>query len=61
MTKEKQSPGIAAGFTKEQFLQSRQWEGTDKDILSVVLEDGKTYTVADAKKLLEQFKNSEVK
>ncbi|MNW62401.1 hypothetical protein D3C74_405280 [compost metagenome] len=52
---------ISAGFTKVQFLASRQWEGSDKDILSVVLEDDKLYTLAEATKLVSQFKNSEVK
>ncbi|WP_127575259.1 hypothetical protein [Paenibacillus barengoltzii] len=52
---------IAAGFTKEQFLQSRQWQGIDKDILSVVLEPSKTYTIAEAKRLVEEFKKAQVK
>ncbi|MDN4069263.1 hypothetical protein QYF50_15530 [Paenibacillus vini] len=59
--KEKQTPDIAAGFTKEQFLGSRQWTGTDKDVLSVVLKEGKTYTLAEAKSLVDEFKNGEVK
>lgn len=59
--KEKQTPDIAAGFTKEQFLQSRQWTGTDKDVLAVVLEDSKTYSIAEAKQLVDDFKKGEVK
>ncbi|WP_374718168.1 hypothetical protein [Neobacillus sp.] len=58
MAKEKD---IAAGFTKAQFLQSRQWQGIDKDILSVVLEPSKTYTIAEAKRLIDQFKQGQVK
>lgn len=58
-TKEKQE--LAAGFTKDQFLQSRQWQGIDKDILSVVLDPGKTYTIAEAKRLIDQFKQGQVK
>ena len=58
MAKEKE---VTAGFTKEQFLQSRQWQGTDKDILSVVLEPSKAYTIAEAKKLVEDFKKGQVK
>ncbi|MNJ57384.1 hypothetical protein D3C77_529710 [compost metagenome] len=51
----------AARFTKEQFVQSGQWQGVDRDILSVVLEDHKTYTLAQAKQLVEQFMIGEVK
>lgn len=58
-TKEKQE--LSAGFTKDQFLQSRQWQGIDKDILSVVLEPGKVYTIAEAKRLVEDFKKGQVK
>lgn len=57
-TKEKD---LASGFTKDQFLQSRQWQGIDKDILSVVLEPGKAYTIAEAKRLVEDFKKAQVK
>ncbi|GIO42475.1 hypothetical protein [Paenibacillus apis] len=57
-TKDKE---LAAGFTKDQFLQSRQWQGIDKDILSVVLEPSKTYTIAEAKRLIDQFKQGQVK
>lgn len=60
MVKDKQTD-IASGFTKAQFLQSRHWQGIDKDILSVVLADDKTYTLADAKRLIEQFNNGEVR
>lgn len=50
-----------ACFTKEQFVQSEQWQGVDRDILSIVLEDNKTYSIAQAKQLVEQFMNREVK
>lgn len=59
--KENQKLEITAGFTKEQFLGSRQWSGTDKDVLSVVLEEGKTYTLNEAKSLVDEFKNGEVR
>ena len=52
---------IATGFTKEQFLLSRQWQGIDKDILSITLKDGKRYTIAEAKQLVDKFKRGEVK
>lgn len=58
MAKEKE---LAAGFTREQFMQSKQWQGVDKDILSVVLESGKTYSIDEAKRLIDQFKQGQVK
>lgn len=58
MSKEKE---LAVGFTKEQFLQSRQWQGIDKDILSIVLEPGKTYTIVEAKRMIDDFKKAQVK
>lgn len=51
---------IVRGFTKAQFLQSRQWQGVDKDVLTVLLEDGKTYTISEAKRLVDQFKQGKV-
>lgn len=48
-------------FSKEQILASKQFVGVDKDILSIVLEDGKEYTVEDARKAVETFKNKGVK
>lgn len=51
----------AARFTKEQFVKSEQWQGVDRDILSIVLEDNQTYTIAQAKQLVEQFMSREVK
>lgn len=61
MAKEKQATDAVGGFTKDQFLQSQQWEGTEKDILSAVLNDGKLYSLAEAKRLVEEFKKGEVK
>lgn len=48
-------------YTKKQFLDSRQRAGSDKDILAIVLEDDKTYTKAEANRLVEDFKKRKVK
>lgn len=48
-------------FTKQQFLHTRQRSNVDKDILSVLMEDDQSYTIAEADKMLEQFKNRKVK
>lgn len=57
MTEKKGAPR----FSKQQFLQSRQRTGSDKDILSVVLEEGNTYTIVEAEKLINDFKKRKVK
>lgn len=55
--KAKQEP---ARYAKKQFISSRQRAGADKDILAIVLEDDKTYTLAEAEKLLADFKKRKV-
>lgn len=57
----KERPSAAPRYTKAQFLASRQRSGRDKDILSVVLADGQTYTLAEADKALQQFLKGRVK
>jgi hypothetical protein len=42
-------------FTKNQFLQSRQRSGRDRDILAVVLADGEQYTVSEAERAMENY------
>lgn len=50
-----------ARYAKKQFLGSRERAGADKDILAIVLEDDKRYTLAEADKLLADFKKRKVK
>lgn len=45
-------------FTKEQLLASKKYEA-DRDIISVVLEDG-SYTEKQVTKAIEQFKKGKV-
>lgn len=52
---EQQPAPAALKFTKEQFLTSRQRLGREKDVLAVVLESEKTYTIAEADKAIEEF------
>lgn len=47
-------------YSKEQFLNSTKPIG-NVDALYVVLEDGKYYSRAEAKKLLDEFLNKEIK
>lgn len=46
---------LVATFTKAQFLQSRQRPGYEKDILAAVLEDGKSYTIVEAEKAIQNY------
>lgn len=48
-------------YTKEQFLKSRQRSGREKDVLSVVLEQNKTYTIAEAETAMQAFVKMEAK
>lgn len=52
--------GKQIGFTKSQFLQSRQYKGIEKDILKIKLEDGKKYTHEQAKRAIADFKKRKV-
>ena len=45
----------AALYTKTQFLSSRQRPGKEKDILASVLEDGKSYTIAEAEEAIQSY------
>lgn len=47
-------------FTKEQLRNSRKYRN-EKDILGVVLEDGKDYTIEETDKLIKGFKERKVK
>lgn len=61
MSNKEKSKDEPARYAKKQFLGSRQRAGAEKDILAIVLEDGKTYTLAEANKLVEDFKKRKVK
>lgn len=52
---------ISPKFTKDQFLQSRQRSGQEKDILAAVLEDNKAYTIAEADKAIQNYLKRGVK
>lgn len=50
----KRTQAKQATFSKQDILQSNQFTNVQKDFLHAFLDDGKTYTIADAKKILEQ-------
>ncbi|AIQ76661.1 MULTISPECIES: hypothetical protein [Paenibacillus] len=48
------------GFSKEQIVNSSLFTPREKDILNVILQDGKNYTLEEAKQSMGLFKNKEV-
>lgn len=49
----------AAGYTKEQLLKSKRYTGVERDILNVILGDGR-YTHEQTKKLIDDFRKRKV-
>ncbi|MGM1048654.1 MAG: hypothetical protein ACQEXX_21280 [Bacillota bacterium] len=49
-----------AAFNKHQLAQSNQFSNREKDVLSAILEEGKAYTVQQAKEQLKSFLKKEV-
>lgn len=52
---------MTSKFTKEQFLNSRQFEKEERYLLEVLLEENKTYTMKEVKELLKKEKRRKVK
>ncbi|WP_339219756.1 hypothetical protein [Paenibacillus sp. FSL W7-1332] len=50
----------ASAFNKQQLAQSNQFSNREKDVLSAILEEGKTYTIQQAKDQLTTFLKKEV-
>ncbi|MEJ9221465.1 hypothetical protein P4H46_25125 [Paenibacillus glucanolyticus] len=50
----------APAFNKQQLAQSNQFINREKDVLSAILEEGKTYTIQQAKDQLTTFLKKEV-
>ena len=50
----------AATFTKDQLAASKRYADL-RDLVSVLLEDGKQYTLAEADEKIEKFKKGKVR
>lgn len=59
-TAKKEEVTRTSSFSKEQILSAAKFANR-RDLLSVVLEDGKTYTVEDVQKEIDKFMKGEVK
>lgn len=56
-----ESPKKAVTFTKQQFLKAANFSRVERDVLAVILEDDKLYTLDQVQKLLGDFKKRKVK
>ncbi len=54
----KQSEEVA--YTKKQIVQSARFTPMQRDVLTALLDDEATYTVAEANQILKQFTTKEV-
>ncbi|MBC8581372.1 hypothetical protein [Zhenhengia yiwuensis] len=52
---------MANKFTKEQFLESKQFEQEERYLLTALLEAGKIYSMKEVKELLKKEKQRKVK
>ncbi len=59
LTKSKESTN-EVGFTKSQLLKSKKYIH-QTDVLNVILEDDKNYTIKEVEKLIDGFMKKEVK
>lgn len=60
MSKERSGSKTAAGYTKQQYLKSKKYSEY-KDIVQALLKDGKTYTVDQVDKMVDDFLKKEAK
>lgn len=61
MAKEKPVENETPMYTKQQFVQSERYQGVEKDVLTVILEDEMSYSIAEVEKMMEDFQNRKVK
>ena len=60
MAKTETETRAVASFTKEQLTASKRYANR-RDLISILLEPGKLYTLAQVDGLIEKFKKGEVK
>lgn len=63
MATKKESASIEKNelFVKQQFLSSKQFSSSEKDLLHALLVDGEVYTTDQVKKTIRDFLNKEAK
>lgn len=60
-TKEKSNEAAVSTYTKQQFLESKQYTAQQKDVLNALLQDDTAYTVEQVKKHMTEFSRKVVK
>lgn len=48
-------------FEKQQILNSKQFTGSQKDLLTMLLEDNKTYSIEECNKILKKERERVIK
>ena len=59
--KQQEVPKKTVTFAKKQFLKAANFSRVEKDVLSVILDDDKQYTLQEVQKALDNFKKRKVK
>lgn len=59
--KQKEMPQKQVRFAKKQFLKAANFSRVERDVLAVILDDDKQYTLEEVQKKLSDFKARKVK
>lgn len=59
--KQQEAPKKTVAFAKKQFLKATNFSRVERDVLAVILDDDKQYTLDQVQKLLDDFKKRKVK
>ena len=57
----KEAPKKTVAFAKKQFLKAANFSRVERDVLAVILDDDKQYTLDQVQELLDEFKKGKVK
>lgn len=59
--KQQEVPRKPVAFAKKQFLKAANFSRVERDVLAVILDDNKQYTLEEVQKALDNFKKRRVK
>ena len=59
--KQQEAPKKTVAFAKKQFLKAANFSRVERDVLAVILDDDKQYTLEEVQKALDNFKKRKVK
>ena len=58
--KQQEAPKKTVAFAKKQFLKAANFSRVERDVLAVILDDDKQYTLEEVQKALDNFKKRKV-